>query len=553
MNFQTSIRFFALICVVLLIGLIATRLNHIYYSVNAPFYDSSSYYNTLAKVVNDVKKNGVTEALKIQSNSTVFLPWVVGGVIGLCIPLSRDIGVWCQIIWLMTYALSIFYYLIKCRKLDSKLAATFVLPFLSLHAFYFFNGGLSDFRMDLHLYLLLSTAAVWYLVTLHTDRWYPWCLMGLFLGLSCLSRTTTPIYAVLMFGPLIAWRLLTGPKKIDLLLKCIITGLVVALIAGWFFFGHYDYLHYYYLVWNVDANARLPLAQSIRHIHFAIGSIGAPVLIFALFAFGVRYFNTPSTGDWPARLRSLHWEALYLGLAPVLFLVFRGAGLNPFVSMPGAFGLCLFILFPFKKNEDSWPALKQETIFGAALLTLFFSITLSLESHLLGSRNNLMAAHRKVIDLMQGDSAQQGKTKITFTTAFSYYLNTESIWNCLIYEYDFVPQKNRLRQRKNSISKGRREYEAAVPVEWNDLQGESSEEKLDELVEDARKNIDYLILPTDLTLGFLETKVSHNYINQFSRAFKTKVLATGLWEPLGEPVVNSTKEVVQIYRKIPHL
>jgi phosphoglycerate-specific signal transduction histidine kinase len=88
----------------------------------------------------------------------------------------------------------------------------------------------------------------------------------------------------------------------------------------------------------------------------------------------------------------------------------------------------------------------------------------------------------------------------------------------------------------------------AAEVEWEHIPGMSRVEKLEYVTRFVNEKIDYLILPTDDTIDFLETHISHVFINIVVRCLKASILKTGRWIPVSSTIRQSEDEMVLVYR-----
>lgn len=544
-------------CVIVVIvafleGIYAIQLKNIYYSQFAPFFDSVDYHNQMAVVIETVRKRGFWEGLT-KNASTVFLPFFEGALLGIFMRPSRGIGIWLQVLWLAVLGASVFYYFYRfyIKKLAPALALT--LPFMGIAALWQFNGGLSDFRMDLHLYLLFSITLIWFLMTRYTSQLYPWIFTGLFAGLACLSRATAPVYLGVALVPILVVRLIQTKKqaRLQLLKRISIMVAIASLIAGWFYVTAFKTLYFYYVVWNLDANAKLPFQQSVQHLGFAISSMGwfPPVLAAMLLPFTITPFLREKHLIKIAR--NFDWEALWIGVAPVAFLVLRGAGLNSFVSMPAAFGFVLFLLKPFTAELNP---LRPFLLPSRGLLILVMSISLMILSAFSGIRNHLhpaqemgrMDGHQQIIHTMLQDGLTRKDLEVSFAIPYTGYLNSSSIWNVFVYDTTMRPKSvnggifNRLANDNY--------FPIATLADWENIPGKTDQQKIDHLIMQVQSRADYLILLTNKSLDFFEKNMTGVFINKFSRVIVQQLL-NSQWEPLGKPIQITSVEEVQIYRK----
>ena len=104
--------------------------------------------------------------------------------------LRATTAVWLQVSWIFPLLVSLYYYFHILRRFDAAAAFAATLPFVALPVLFAYDGGLSDFRMDLGLYLFFGLAGTWFLATYHTEHWYPWIFLGIAAGLAGLERAT---------------------------------------------------------------------------------------------------------------------------------------------------------------------------------------------------------------------------------------------------------------------------------------------------------------------------------------------------------------------------
>ena len=341
------------------IGAYAVCLNAHYCSSNQPFYDSLSYNDKLHRVMSVCRESGLPAAIKVAcTNDTMCLPFVIASFLALVSAPSRMVGIWIQTGELMLLVWSLYYYFTRVRGLSASIAAFSIAPFLLLRCLYSYRGGLSDFRMDLGLMLLFSVTCCWYLIASATGRRLHFAIMGVACGLTCLSRGTAPIYFLVSLGPIALVESFLSRDRRAFVGGIVLATTIAGVVAGWFYVLNFRYLYYYYVIWNPDANAHLPIRQSLRHFRLLEHHFGAGLFCAAIFQLIVAtdvILRSPIPKSWKPRVRlpKLNWQAAWLALAPTAMLVAHGAGLNPFVCMPSLFGCLLFLLFPLRRFDPS--------------------------------------------------------------------------------------------------------------------------------------------------------------------------------------------------------
>ena len=543
-----------LILAVLLLGVYASWLSQDFYRHEAPFFDSAAYTNYLARVLGTTRLDGAAEGLDVALDaSTAPLPGIetfLLTVTGVPLPSPRQLGVWLQICWMFALAVSLFFYWTRARACGPWQAVALTLPFLTIAAMFHYNGGLQDFRLDLSLYILLAAAGAWYLQTYQNASRWTWLLAGAFLALASLSRATAPVYALVIFAPVLAFRFFGQGRRA--LLSGIAWMLLPFLVIGLpYFLFHFAYLQYYYVQFSKDANANLPLGESIAHFRFAWQNLGLVLcgagILCALAA--IRRFRPG--------FRDMDWKLFYMGSAPVLFLALRGAGLNPFVSMPAVFGWLLFLLAPIKGRTPAHHPLLLVVLLGACAWNTSQARARVPVPHV------RVEAFRQAIGWMREDSLRRKLPKVDFVTAHNWNFHPQFLRNVLLNEYRYQAGKRWTMSpegipwvREGLYKSDSLEYSyempftAAVPLVWREqVQGASDAEKVEWLLNQARINLDYIFLPDEPTIEFMEKYISHNYINTKTRAIRKRFLESGEWERVGVPLVVTDVERVEMYAK----
>ena len=539
--------------IVILMTTYAVKLNQIFYENFAPFFDSSSYSLTFYNLL----KASRTESLK-----EAFLQSIKTGTVALSPFLkeaSRYMTSTLMLPWLVTFGGSLFFYFCQFRQRSVSLSLASTLPFLGLSAFWHYNGGLSDFRMDLPFYVLLGTSFTWFLATRYTKSYWPWILTGIFLGLTCLIRSTTPVFATIGLLPLLFSRLFLeqSDRKKTTLKGTTLIVFFTFLISGWFYILNFDFIYYYYFIWNTDANANLPISESIRHVKLALSNIGYYSIISASILFLIECFRR-----WRSlnslisinSLKSLDWESIWLGVSPVAFLVLKGAGLNPFVTIPSAFGIIMFLVMPFSDTNcyKTIPTLKRRSdiiVYPIFIIFMFSALSEGIESHRNPGRFADMQSHKKIIETVISDQKYDNSVdQIFLATSYVSYLNDTSLENIVKFDYSqLLDANNSLEDRIEFYSDEAFNSLTSLAV-WDAIPVSSDDEKIAYLVNRANKRLNYIILPEDTSIPYIEPRDNPAIINRYVGQVKKKILTTGNWKPISDPIQVDFNEIVRVYR-----
>ncbi len=550
-----------LLLVLAVIGVLARyacELNTEYYRVNAPFFDSAAYTNKLAEVWDTTRAHGVLSGVRdALTGSTAPLPDLQAIALmetHLMGPrVTRYVPILLESAWLALLATALFLYLWRYRGFNQWVSAALTTPFLMFSQIFSFNGGLSDFRLDLALYIFISLTLVIYLITEETDSLWPWVVMGFSVSVTCLERATAPVYLTVMLGPVLLVRLFRAKDQSALVRKFVIMLIPPVVIVGSSFFYNASYLYYYYFIWNADANAKLPVSTSSKHVLFGLQHVG-PALLAALALFVIAIcIETAVAGPGPRRIRvrDLNWRFLYWGLAPLGFLVFRGAGLNPFVSMPAVFGIVLFAILPLRKRPASLNTVFTQAALVLVLAACGWNAAAAVGRHAPNPEIRISAL-KTGIELMRHDAQARGAHEISFETAHVWNFEVSYLKNVLLFDFGATADGPAVSTPDGTVWRMPEAnfFGAAVPVVWREIPGSDDATKVEWLSQAAQRELDYIFLPTPRTIDVLEQHIAHNYINLKVRAIRARFLESGEWRPVGPPISITNEETVQLYANV---
>ncbi len=533
------------LAVVLLQGWYACGLNHLYYERYAPFFDSVAYRSQLATVLAISKTEGLSAGLHTAlSGSTVSLPWMIAAIIAPLVPYSRLMGIWMQEVWMAALAVSLLIYWRIYRKAALDLALLWSVPPVSIAAIYRANGGVSDFRMDLSLYLLFSLVIVWYLATRETTSRTPWILSALFICLCFLNRATAPVYLGVALGPVLVVRFWAEPSSRWILSKRVFSYWAPAAIVGLLpIIKNWHYIHFYYFVWGADPNANLPLTRSSEHINFAHWNMGYILAKAAAVLLLIHLLNRYRD------LAKLDWALVWVACAPVSLLIAKGAGLNPFVAMPTVFGTTMFFLAPCRG-----PVIESKSIRLASGLVLLACASVAYDGHADHAGRNdgtlpSMSSVRTGIERMRAESARAGWKDAEFLTAHIVDFQVSGVKDVMIYDLGAVPLNGALKLPDGLVLHSFHEdlFGPAVPIAWKQIPGANDDERFHHLVATANRDARFFFFPDEASIDWIEKERPYNFINTKVRRLKKEVLASGTWHMLGEPIRVSNFETVELY------
>jgi hypothetical protein len=526
------------------LGLFATHLNKLYYSNHGPFFDSVSYLEQLAWLIHAGRTLGVVDAVEMAaSSSTVFLPFGAAAILSPLLPVSRAVGIWLQIPCVFLLLLSVWTYFRVRHGAGPIFAAFLALPSAATSGIFLHNGGISDFRMDLYLYLLVGSASMWLLIALHRGRRSDWLICGLCCVLASLSRGTAVAYLTVIFVPLLSAHFLLRPdRRRQVAGGVVVISLTWIALAAWFYVLNFDSLRYYYFVWNTDANAKLPLSSALNHFRLAFDFAGASLVIVCFLV---------GTGNWllsrfvqgrrdnfsPGACTEIAWVAI----APAGMLALRGAGLNPFVSMPSAFGI---VLFPLVLG-GTWTGVSgvRATASSALLLgACLFTAKSGLDEH--RSPVAYCYSNKPYKEILRILRENDRPTAVRVNMIGAANVVPRAFRSFLIYDAKFaIAPDEFLADPKGDlqVSVGNvRGTSTATSIEWAKMPGANDDEKALTLADQLVNRTEILLLPTAETAEYLSQNA--NYINRHVPRLRDALLKAGTWSTLAENLTFSDHE-----------
>ncbi len=549
-----------------LTGSYCCELNRRLYQHHQPFYDSLSYNEKLFRVMTISRDSGFVKSLETAcfANNTNCLPFLIAAAIAPVVSPSRVVGIWIQTGLLYLFLLSLFYFLVRIKRVRARSALAGCLVFLGAKCLFLYNGGLSDFRMDLSLYLGFAMTCTWYLTSMSKPTKKHFLLLGVSASICCLFRATAPIYLVFALAPVCLVDLFSSKERKSKLVGLGLAVATVVLLAGWFFVVNFEFLKFYYVDWNTDANAKIPLAAAMQHLNLTRRSIGEPLILMIVCWLAAAFWHTFDSGksttpgqnaiaNWLARAlreREIDWRIAWIGMAPVVMMIARRAGLNPFVTMPCVFGLVLFFTLPVLKQIDRLKV-RNLTVFCWAIMVICVGMAVSrgYVRHSPNKRFDTMAMNHQLIDTMLADAKERGREKVAFGVMHLTDLDSNTLYSTLLFDRaDGTPELDGVTIGEIKI-KRIATFAQPAKADWRILRGETDDEKIAGLILDANNRMGYLVLPDKETAVLLETIAAHNYINRYLVKLRERIVQDDSWVKVGPSVRTNEMETVEIYRK----
>lgn len=567
--------------IVCCLGILAGWLQIRLYQHQHPFFDSLSYYQKLARVMNRTELEGWNGGWDevLNGHNTIALPLLMAIPVSDWIPPTRLFAVAYQsaLLWLLLITWD--FWLRSLTKLHRGWRLLSCLSLLALHGWYFPNGGLSDFRMDLSLMVWYAVVGILFLQSCREGSVWWALLTGLAMGLACLCRATAPVYFAVGCLPVWMCFLVTAKERWRLVRAAGWALLVAGVVCGWFFYLNGEYLRYYYVEWNSDANKKLDAWQALGHVRMCFRQWGISALIMAIAAgiivrldicrktIGGLASEPESDNDTKSAERGenavlesfpAYWilAMVWLGMAPLVFLWLWRAGLNPFVTWPASLVLflaCQLMLaraVPMMNHRGAWVL--------AVLVSLSVAGALGrgIVKHL-APRHGIMKFHQDVIDQILEDAQARNYPTARIATLMTTEINSPSLLSVLTYDR---PQPNhRLPGGQAPVVKATVDALYFLPAEadWNSVPGTTDLDKAIHLARQAvERRIDYLLAPTPATIELMKTAVSdvvtHQHQKILLESLLDPALSSGQWTLVIDNIAGESGYRYNLYRNQTH-
>jgi hypothetical protein len=529
------------------VGTYAVYLNKLFYTRYGPFYDSLSYFNGIAEMSARAQMEGRLAVFSDQiGRSTVFYPWLVFAPFAGKVELARSIAVYIQISAAIFMQFAIFAYFYRQHR-DVVVAFVFSSVFMGIAALFWFNGGIADFRMDLMQYFFYATVLALYLTARRAKALLWWVALGVSVGLMCMARATSAIYLLLVFavvGPAdVLW---AQDRRRDVVLGFCMAAVTAMPIAGWFYGTNLKLLYYYYFIWNLDANAKLSMVASVRHILFTFGHIGAGLAAALVLRAGVTVFVNSQQYGWRILLHA-NWRALWFGAVPVGYLVVAGAGLNPFVSILGAAGFVMFLLEPLAPARIAIRRSHELALMALVLVGVAVNVAGAVGNHSRDDRvpswiprqDGLRQLTRAMLGQMRIGDARDYRYGVAH---FSGGVTADTVFNTLVFD-ERLPARPHATIAFGSATLAQCYQAVATAVEWESGSAATDDERIDRLVELLNRQCDFFVMVEEgsqLPPWF--------YSNRFVPEINRRLLRSGAWQPITMPLLVSPTERVTLLR-----
>ena len=277
------------------------------------------------------------------------------------------------------------------------------------------------------------------------------------------------------------------------------------------------------------------MIESYRHGVFVLDHIGTP-LLWAMAI--VAALQIPAFAR-VFRESNLNWRLLWSGVAPLLYLVFSGSGLNPFVSLISVPTLLLFGLVPFNACVRS-RTLLVILVFGAAVVSNAYS---GIAGHT--STVSTWVPLRSGLDALVNRLRPELVSAKSIAVGFTYIGSLDSgvLLNSLAFDYGFQTDGSGCAtEASRKLCSVSAVMAPAAQVDWIRIPGAGEDEKIDCLVAELKSKADVIIMVENVSLLPMSTA-----LNVRTERLQSGLLASGNLVPMGSAIPVSKTESVLVY------
>lgn len=548
-----SILFGGILSVIL--GLICSWLNILLYQMHEPFFDSMAYHEKMFRTMVQAKELGWWAALSetFTGDHTSFMPVMIAALLGQIMNPSRLIGVWIQVAEVAIYLWTLDAYCRRVWRFDLNQRCLVLASFSSLACVFFTNGGLSDFRMDFSLALLYGAAGLRCLIARHSTHLIDFVWLGIVIGLACLFRATAPIYLLVALAPMAVTDLWgSGFVKRSRRHGWLVAISTTALLAGWFYVLNFDYLYYYYVVWNTDANAKLSLLESLIHLKMVNKQLGIGFVLWLLGGFLItRIYRTGDTIAAPAPdVPRGQWIRLcWLAVVPLIILIGRRMGLNPFVSMPTAILLQAIVGVWLGKGILNGRMVQTRMLWAMLLIAIIVSIGRGYKKHAF-PHEGLMPEHQRIVRLMIDDAQAQGLSYARFASIAMIDFETASLHSVILFDQSQGELRGKDWYVDNVRLSPANVFNLPAVDNWQSIESTDAK-RIERLVARAANEIEYLIVPTAESARQISEQTREVVVNRFAPEILAKLKQQNdqQWTPIATGLAGKDGRTYELWRR----
>lgn len=488
LNAMKNLFLFPVFAVLLMLTFLGIYINAETYAAVGPFHDSMSYSNQLALIFNSTQQDGFYGFFNGAALGTnVFFPYLTGVPLYSILGPSRILYIFSNVIIFSILLVVYSRYLSIVSSKKGLGQFIFLLSIVGFSGVYSSNGGVSDFRMDLPFALLYGAFVIQFQIARFSETHRgEWIGLGVIAACASLNRATAPVFILIFSLPIFVLDMRFHRCSLK---YYVLAFSVVMALSGWYYFFNFKYLYFYYVSWNTDAHANLPISEAIKHIGFFVNHVGGWLLPFLLGAISIVHAYRRSF--WTLLLRDTHRAIFLWGFtSPILYLIISGSGLNPYITLIAVVPFICFtncsILLP------NIPHVRYKLACFLMGLGLFITMVMNMGNQ--DSKYPQWIPSANSVKELTSLLVLNGENRRNYCIAFPFQgsVGPDSVINSAIYDFKLTYNGNR-----EVISNGSHiTFKNTAPdseVLWRALPGVNDSEKIDSIISDA-STCDYVVL-----------------------------------------------------------
>lgn len=245
---------------------------------------------------------------------------------------------------------------------------------------------------------------------------------------------------------------------------------------------------------------------------------------------------------------------LWLAVAPVVMLILRGAGPNPFVSMPASLGLVMGIVVPARPAAAPVTLSPRMVAWLSGTLAVLIAISAAdavARHH--SPPSHAMAAHQAILRSIAADARAAGATNVAFGAAAVGPVHAASLLNVALFDMPGRQASSTAPVIDGVVCRPDGMLEVAAAAVWRGIPGDTAATKIDDLCRRAATTIDYLVVPTPPTCRLLAEQFGHDIVNRHAAALRDNLLASGMWHAILPGVEVTDGMVFDVFRNAARL
>jgi hypothetical protein len=418
-----------------------------FYDRNVPSGDSLYLSAYTGSILQYAQAKGVWAGLRLvqrQRGDFYRLNDLTTVLLSPLLPFNHTFAVYVNGVWFMAMAVCL-YLLMKERVGSAGVALLLVVPFLSAAPPLASNpGGLTDFNVNLLGYTLGTAVLCCLLLSDNLSRIWPCVWAGVFLGLLALGRVFAVGPVGLAAGPWALWVLVKRGRGHRARAVWCLMALLAAFLAvsGWFLVPRLSYFYGYFTMdyGAPSAKGRASLADGLRVWGHLVAQTWLPSSRYLAL---VSFFAASALWEVSPRLRAragalwkdVSWSYVWFGVAPILTMLLLKSNHKPY-GWPATFGLWLFLIFPWRSQEEDAARLQKRSVVLALLVASalavsgFFRIMAENHRDVTAPRKPI----RRIASAILDDSKREGKTEVTLGLSHHIFTELGSLTSVLMFD-----------------------------------------------------------------------------------------------------------------------